>query len=578
MSTETATVPESDTESKSSKPPKKPRTLGKMPRNALPPGAIHPVGATPGGADLPRAGDGELWDIPLDSIDIPIETRPVNEQHVEQLMRSIQDVGLQSPVTVYHSGNELDPRFTLGPGRHRLEAHRRLGLPTIRAIVKGPATDQEIRFAQAIENLHRKDLTPIEEAEMCEVVLEATPGAGLGDGERLELAAARIGCDRKWLERRLALTRLSPRVKQMLLDGEIFLSHAELLARLVSHERQEEIAGRYAGGQGYRNDSPPEAMRRWKDAVESELRTLHGVTWKLDVEFAGKPACSACPHNTANAPGLFDGDAPKKAQCLNAACYTEKSKAASRAVIRASNTLVKPADVSVSAKPTISARTAAAAADARDASFVEPKVIMQRARQLVAEPSKNGKPTKAERRGRAQGEYDWERDHGIHKLQREMKTKWWEPIAKQIHERSFDPWARMVIHFLLEQGWHFRQGANNKRDKLCREAAKELLDTLVPHGNAVNGVAATFAEQFCRVTDDHHQKGWWLPDINTEPGLISVLCQWLKVPIESPCPTNEDAAKAYDAKHAPKKEQEPKGKASSPKRAKKQRKEKAAKE
>lgn len=340
----------------------------------------------------------ELQDIPLDAIDCDIPNHRLIEdaERIAELANSIAQAGLQQPVRVYE---KPDGRYILGFGFRRLAAHRQLERDTIRAFVLPPADAQDIRAAQAIENLHRQDLHPLEEAEACAAIAQWANAAGDAADEAAEVAA-RIGRPRAWVEGRLALLRLSPRVRQMLLDGDIYLGHAQLIARLVSHEKQEEIAGRVARSEfksytGGTIDQPPAKLYDCRRFVEAEQRDLASVTWRLDVGFAGRVACDTCPHNSANTLGLFDDGGATKPQCLDAECFKAKTKAASNALRKAVNTLNKS-----DAKPT--AKNAEKAIAEREVEFVQPKAVAR-----AAKKQKNPKePTASERYGHRQSDAD----------------------------------------------------------------------------------------------------------------------------------------------------------------------------
>jgi len=375
-------------------------------------GATVPVHHPDGSVEQKPVGDvyGKLWDVEIDLIDTPVDNHraELDEARLKELMKSIEQDGLLTPIHVFHNGNDSDPRFILGSGFRRLTAHTLLGRKTIQAFVHPPATVGEIRVHQAIENLQRADLTPMEEAAALAAIAES-PGFE-GDVERV---AAHVGRPRKWVENRLALNRLSPRVQAILLAGDITLGHAQVIARLVDYDQQEEVAGMVKRDERRR---PWTSVRRTKTMVEQRLRDLSGVPWKLEAEFAGKPACSTCPHNSANALSLFEGDdearAMKKPQCLLPSCFKEKSAAASAAIRKATNTLVKKVegtgetDAAVK-KRKMSAKIAEKAIAEREVEFIDPKKVAAAARSRVDAEAKPKTQTTAERRGAQRSQDDW---------------------------------------------------------------------------------------------------------------------------------------------------------------------------
>lgn len=355
------------------------------------------------------AGEAVLEDVSIDLIDVDVQTRTLRPERIPSLMESIRVGGLQQPIVVFRkpvlgeAGKALNAaRYTLGPGRHRLEAFKAMGRKTIPAMVHGEADSQTIRRAQVIENFHREDNTPIEDAEQCQFMLDDVMQVhGIEDEtQAVKIAAGKIGADVRWFNKRLALNRLSPRVKQLLLEGQIYIGHAEHLAELVDHQQQEEIAGRvkarsghtYAAGKHVKGNDPPKSIELCRELVRAAQADLRNVPWKLDVEFGGKPACTSCLHNAANAPGLFEGAPPAK--CLLPSCFAEKRKLALSGVRKASNTLVK---LGLPKSP----KRAAEAMAERKVEFVKPAAVVTAAKNAMPATAgkKASKPSKAEKSG-----------------------------------------------------------------------------------------------------------------------------------------------------------------------------------
>lgn len=355
--------------------------------------------------------------------------RIVTDEVADQALRaSISEKGIQQPVRLTR---KADGRYTLVFGFRRTAAARALGLETVPAMVMESLSVSDIRALQAIENIERKDLHPLEEAQFCNDLYEVLQDSVVGgDGVAAEIAR-RIGRDRKWVENRLSLARLSPRVKQAFLDGDIHLAHALLIARLVSFEAQEEVLGSVRGGVPayvmgkHRHEARkgPESIATTRGLVEARLRDLSKVPWKLDADFDGKPSCAICVHNSANRLELFDGDEPKKATCLNAECFEEKRKFAQRAVSRATNTLLQKTD-----EPT--APLAREAIKEREVEFLQPRVVVAAAKARAEKESSQPKKSAAERRG----ESSWERQNRIDSTFRDRLNAWRAPLLKEINK------------------------------------------------------------------------------------------------------------------------------------------------
>ena len=131
-------------------------------------GALIPTGvagAKDDGGDGPR-----LMEIPVGSI-VPNPHQPrvhFEEAALDDLAASIKEIGVLQPILVRVVG---DGSYELVAGERRWRASRRAGLDTIPAIVR--ATDDMGSVLQAlVENLHRQDLTPLEESAAYSQMIE----------------------------------------------------------------------------------------------------------------------------------------------------------------------------------------------------------------------------------------------------------------------------------------------------------------------------------------------------------------------------------------------------------------------
>ena len=119
------------------------------------------------------AGEGEvarLVDLPIDSV-IPNQHQPrvhFDEESLAELASSIREIGVLQPVLVRPIG---DAAFELVAGERRWRAARRAGLAVIPAIVRN-TDDLGLVERALVENLHRQDLTPLEEAAAYQQLIE----------------------------------------------------------------------------------------------------------------------------------------------------------------------------------------------------------------------------------------------------------------------------------------------------------------------------------------------------------------------------------------------------------------------
>ncbi len=150
---------------------------------------------------------------------------------LQELAESITQCGIIQPLTVRRCGGQ----YVLLTGERRLRASRLAGLRQVPCIVM--EADEETSAAIAlVENLHRKDLTFVEEAEgLRNLIVQC----GLSRQE----AARRVGKSQSAVANKLRLLSLPPDLLQELLSGGLTERHARVLLRLeTEHQRREALA------------------------------------------------------------------------------------------------------------------------------------------------------------------------------------------------------------------------------------------------------------------------------------------------------------------------------------------------
>ncbi|WP_079127372.1 ParB/RepB/Spo0J family partition protein [Streptomyces sp. TP-A0874] len=207
-----------------------------LPQSDVPPEADDGV---PPEAEFWVAGEepagAHFAELPLDSITPnPRQPREVfDEDALAELITSIQEVGLLQPVVVRQLGAD---RYELIMGERRWRACREAGLERIPAIVR--ATDDEKLLLDALlENLHRAQLNPLEEAAAYDQLLK--------DFECThDQLADRIGRSRPQVSNTLRLLKLSPSVQRRVAAGVLSAGHARALLSVEDAEEQDRIAHR----------------------------------------------------------------------------------------------------------------------------------------------------------------------------------------------------------------------------------------------------------------------------------------------------------------------------------------------
>jgi ParB family chromosome partitioning protein len=170
----------------------------------------------------------------------PRQPRQVfDEEALAELVHSIREFGLMQPIVVRAApATSSGPaRYQLVMGERRWRAAQQAGLATIPAIVRETADDSMLRDA-LLENIHRAQLNPLEEAAAYQQLLDEF-------GVTHDELAARIGRSRPVISNMIRLLRLPIAVQRRVAAGVLSAGHARaLLALEGTPEQQEELAAR----------------------------------------------------------------------------------------------------------------------------------------------------------------------------------------------------------------------------------------------------------------------------------------------------------------------------------------------
>jgi ParB family transcriptional regulator, chromosome partitioning protein len=198
-------------------------------------GALIPTAAQRAQVGRPTPAGAYFNEIPVGSVEPnPRQPRRAfdDDAHAE-LTASIGEVGVLQPIVVRPSA---DGRYELIMGERRLRACRAAGRELIPAIIRETADDELLRDA-LIENLHRAELNPLEEAAAYQQMLD--------DFEMThDDLARRIGRSRPHITNTLRLLRLSPAVQRRVASGVLTAGHARALVAVDDPERQDRLAAR----------------------------------------------------------------------------------------------------------------------------------------------------------------------------------------------------------------------------------------------------------------------------------------------------------------------------------------------
>jgi len=219
-------------------------------------------------SDVTRNSESVLREIPLSMIK-PNQFQPrkeFDEEALSSLVDSIRAVGVLQPVLVREAGTD---EFELIAGERRCRAARRAGLQTIPALVQ--VIDDASSLERAlVENLHREDLNPIDEAAGYQQLIEEFHLTH-------EDVAKRVGKSRAAVSNALRLFQLPATVLRLVRDGNLSAGHARALLMSPDRTLQEELATR-AVSENISVRSLEEIMRfRTRELFDGEQTTGDGA-------------------------------------------------------------------------------------------------------------------------------------------------------------------------------------------------------------------------------------------------------------------------------------------------------------
>ena len=175
--------------------------------------------------------DKEVIEVALDDI-IPNRFQPrlaFDEGALNELAKSIKEHGIIQPLVLRKIGN----KYEIIAGERRYKAAYIAGLHKVPAVTID-LNDNESAEVAIVENIQRKDLSPIEEAKSYKKLLER----GYLTQEQL---ATRMGKTQATISNKLRLLNLSPKVQDALLNNKISERHARSLLRIEDKAKQEEL-------------------------------------------------------------------------------------------------------------------------------------------------------------------------------------------------------------------------------------------------------------------------------------------------------------------------------------------------
>ena len=170
---------------------------------------------------------------------VPNAAQPRTEfrdEELQELIVSIREIGVLQPIVVRPLAGATagGPQYELIMGERRLRATKALGLASIPAVIKNTADEDMLRDA-LLENLHRANLNPLEEASAYQQLL-----ADFGITQ--EQLAERIGRSRPQITNTLRLLRLPTGIQNRVAAGVLSAGHARAILSLTDEKAQEQLA------------------------------------------------------------------------------------------------------------------------------------------------------------------------------------------------------------------------------------------------------------------------------------------------------------------------------------------------
>ena len=221
-------------------------------------------------AEAAPADQSEFLRVPVDEIR-PNPDQPrsrFDDESLAELAASFKEVGVLQPIVV----TRVDDGYVLIAGERRWRAAKQAGIDAIPAVVRGADGDSTLVEA-LVENVQRRDLTPLEEAHAYKQLLEDY-------GMTQEQVADRVGKSRPAVSNTLRLLQLPGPIQTMIDSGALSAGHARCLIGL-DDQRYAIYLAEKASGEGWSVRQLEEAVRSRREmespSAQPKVRQLRPV-------------------------------------------------------------------------------------------------------------------------------------------------------------------------------------------------------------------------------------------------------------------------------------------------------------
>ncbi|GLB66652.1 ParB/RepB/Spo0J family partition protein [Arthrobacter mangrovi] len=199
-------------------------------------GAQSNVGSEDSRETLVEVPGAKFAEVPVGSIH-PNRKQPrsvFDEEDMAELVHSVREIGILQPIVVRPSSEQSDQEYELVMGERRWRAAQQAGLEAVPAIIRSTSDDDLLRDA-LLENLHRSQLNPLEEAAAYQQLLDDF-------GCTHDELADRIGRSRPQVSNTIRLMKLPPLVQRRVAAGVLSAGHARALLGLADPAEMEKLA------------------------------------------------------------------------------------------------------------------------------------------------------------------------------------------------------------------------------------------------------------------------------------------------------------------------------------------------
>ena len=235
--------------------------------------------------------DTKYFECPIEAIEPnPYQPRQTfGPSELEEMVKSVREKGIITPLLV----SRTEGGYQLIAGERRWRAAQKAGLERVPVVVR-EVTGSELLELALFENIHRKDLNPIEEALAYRKLQEET-------GATQDSLARRLGKDRSSITNLLRLLKLPAFIQKDVIEGRLSMGHARVLAGLESGDEQRAmrdmvinkgLSVRQSEALAKRSKAPARARKResefnnYLESLAGDLKRSLGT--KVDIKRRGR--------------------------------------------------------------------------------------------------------------------------------------------------------------------------------------------------------------------------------------------------------------------------------------------------